>query len=118
MPKNKEIAQQWFHAFNTHDIELLLSLYDDQAEHYSPKLKLHQPESRGIIKGKTALRTWWTDAFSRLPRLTYEPIGITSEDDRFFMEYIRHNPGEDDLRVAELLVLQNGIIIASRVYHS
>jgi hypothetical protein len=33
-----KIAHQWFEAFNQHDLEKLLSLYDENAEHYSPKL--------------------------------------------------------------------------------
>ncbi len=118
MQSHKEIALQWFNAFNKHDIEKLLALYNEHAEHYSPKLKIHQPETNGFIKGKPALRTWWTDAFDRLPNLHYEVIQLTTEDDRVFMEYIRQTPGEADLRVGEILTIKDGEIIASRVYHS
>ncbi|MCA4894989.1 MAG: nuclear transport factor 2 family protein [Cytophagales bacterium] len=82
------IAQNWFAAFNEHDIEKLLLLYDDEASHYSPKLKVRHPETHGLIKGKTALRTWWQDAFLRLPTLKYELIRLTPYEDRIFMEYI------------------------------
>lgn len=34
----KNIATLWFKAFNEHDLENLLELYDDHAEHFSPKL--------------------------------------------------------------------------------
>ncbi len=114
----KHIANQWFEAFNQHDLKKLLSLYDDNAEHYSPKLKLHQPETNGWIKGKAALRNWWADAFNRLPNLHYEVIKLTADDEQIFMEYIRQTPNEPDLRVGEILVIENGKIIASRVYHS
>jgi hypothetical protein len=63
----KDIALLWFEAFNAHNIENLLALYADNAEHYSPKLKVHRPETNGLIRGKSALRVWWTDAFVRLP---------------------------------------------------
>jgi hypothetical protein len=33
------------------------------------------------------------------------------------MEYIRKVPNEDDMLVAEVLEIENGKIIASRVYH-
>jgi hypothetical protein len=33
------IAYRWFEAFNEHDLDKLLALYHEQAEHYSPKLK-------------------------------------------------------------------------------
>ena len=118
MNELKKIATKWFDAFNAHDIEMLLALYDDQAEHYSPKLKVHQPETNGLIKGKHALRDWWTDAFKRLPQLSYELLQLTADGEQIFMEYTRHTPGETDLRVGEVLIIRNEKIIASRVYHS
>jgi len=118
MQSNKQIAIDWFEAFNQHNIEKVLALYDDNAEHYSPKLKVHQPDTNGLIKGKAALRTWWEDAFKRLPSLHYEVIKFTADDEQVFMEYIRSTPNENDLRVGEVLVINNGKIIASRVYHS
>ena len=118
MNETKQIAIQWFDAFNKHDLEALLSLYAEDAKHYSPKLKIHQPETNGLIHGKEALRNWWRDAFTRLPELYYQVIRIMSEDDQIFMEYNRQVPGEDEMRVGELLMIQNGKIISSRVYHS
>ena len=114
----KQIAIDWFKAFNNHDLESLLNLYADDAEHYSPKLKIHQPESNGLIKGKSELRNWWQDAFNRLPNLNYEILKLTADEEQIFMEYIRRTPGEADLRVGEVLVIKDGKIIASRVYHS
>ncbi len=118
MSELKNIAHKWFDAFNVHDIEMLLSLYAENAEHYSPKLKVHQPETNGLIKGKQALRNWWEDAFIRLPHLNYELLHLTADGEQIFMEYIRHTPGEQDLRVGEVLVIRTGKIISSRVYHS
>ena len=113
-----EIAKKWLDAFNGHDVEGILSLYSDQAEHYSPKLKVQQPGTKGLIKGKDALRSWWKDSFDRLPSLQYEIIQLTPFDNRVFMEYLRHVEGEDELRVGEMVIVENGLIVASRVYHS
>jgi len=118
MPTIEQIAHVWFDAFNQHDIELLLDLYHEDAMHYSPKLKIHQPETNGLIKGKSSLRAWWTDAFNRLPELNYQLIQLISNNEQVFMEYIRRTPGEADLQVGEVLVIRDGKIIASRVYHS
>lgn len=112
-----EIAQRWFDAFNQKKLEALLALYDDHAEHFSPKLKVRHPETKGLIKGKSALRAWWSDAFERLPSLNYEVIRLTSQDDRVFMEYIRHVNGEDDLVVGEMLEIVDGLIVKSSVFH-
>jgi hypothetical protein len=85
--------------------------------HYSPKLKLRKPETNGLIKGKNALRDWWQDAFNRLPTLHYKPIHLTADEKQVFIEYIRQVQGENDLAVGEVLQIENGLIIYSRVYH-
>jgi limonene-1,2-epoxide hydrolase len=115
--QNKEIAIKWFAAFNEHNLENLLSLYEDKAEHFSPKLKIRQPETNGLIKGKDALRAWWKDSFDRLPTLNYEVKKLTADEEQVFMEYIRHVNGEEELRVGEVLEIKNEKIIFSRVYH-
>lgn len=111
------IAKLWLAAFNEHHLENLLSLYADDAVHYSPKLKIHQPETNGLIKGKTALRNWWQDAFDRLPELHYRVERLTANSNCVFMEYTRIVPNETELSVAEILILIDGKITASRVYH-
>lgn len=115
--KNLSIAMLWFEAFNQHNLEKLLSLYDDEAEHFSPKLKIRHPETKGLVTGKEALRTWWQDAFDRLPTLHYKVTSLTSNADRVFMEYIRTVANEENMLVAEVLEIKEGRIIASRVYH-
>ncbi len=115
--QNKDIATKWFAAFNEHNLEKILSLYSDIAEHFSPKLKIRQPETKGLIKGKPALRSWWKDSFDRLPTLKYEIKKLTSDDEQVFMEYIRHVDGEEDMNVGEVLEIRAGKIVASRVYH-
>jgi len=117
MHPNESIALQWFEAFNTHNLEQLLSLYDAQAQHFSPKLKVRQPETDGLIQGKDALRAWWQDAFDRIPSLQYQVNTLTANDERVFMEYTRMAEGDPNMLVAEVLEIKNGKIVFSRVYH-
>jgi len=115
--KNLSIAMLWFEAFNAHNLEKLLSLYDDEAEHFSPKLKIRHPETHGLVTGKEAMRSWWKDSFDRLPSLHYKVTSLTSNADRVFMEYIRTVDNEENVLVAEVLEIKDSRIIASRVYH-
>lgn len=115
--KNLGIAKTWLACFNEHNLENLLSLYDEQAIHFSPKLKVHRPETNGLIKGKASLRDWWKDAFQRLPELQYREVSLTADEHRVFMEYTRIVPGEQEMNVAEVLEIENGLIVRSRVYH-
>lgn len=111
------IARAWIAAFNARDLDRLLALYGDDAVHTSPKLRDRQPESKGEIRGKAALRAWWADSYERLPQLRYEERHLTATGDRVFLEYDRVLPGEPTLRVAELFVIRDSLIRESRVFH-
>ena len=111
------IARQWLSAFNEHNLEKLLALYAQDAVHYSPKLKLRHPETNGLIKGKENLHAWWKDAFDRLPTLQYKATSLTANSEQVFMEYVRLVKGEESLLVAEVLEINDNLIVSSRVYH-
>ena len=113
----QSIAFRWIENFNNKDFEKFLALYDDEAQHYSPKLKLKSPETNGLIQGKSAMRTWWQDNFNMQPELQYILKSLTANGDRVFMEYTRQNDSEEDLLVAEVLEVRDNKIIFSRVYH-
>ncbi len=113
----QSIAFRWFENFNNKEIDKLLSLYDEEAQHFSPKLKLHQPETNGLVVGKEAIKVWFNDAFERLPNLHYKVTSLTANSDRVFMEYVRQVENEADMLVAEVLEIKNGKIVFSRVYH-
>ena len=115
--ENKTIATKWMQAFNEHNVERILDLYDENAQHFSPKLKQRKPETRGLIIGKAQMRDWWKDAFERLPSLKYDPVRFTANEEQVFMEYTRLVDGEEPMSVAEVIEIKDGKIVASRVYH-
>ncbi len=114
---NKQIALNWINAFNEHDLKKLLTLYADAAIHFSPKLKLKQPETEGWIMGKPSLEKWWGDAFERIPTLHYELKDLIVQNDQVLMEYLRTAAGDPEMMVAEILEIENNLIVKSRVYH-
>ena len=120
------LAHAWVAAFNRRDLDALLALYADDADHFSPKLRARRPETQGHVRGKAELRAWWADSFARLPGLRYVARRITAASDgageragegRLFLEYDRELPGEETLAVGELFVCRGGRIVESRVYH-
>ncbi len=111
------IAHHWFDAFNEHNLEKLLALYHENACHYSPKLKLQCPETKGLIQGKSALHSWWQNSFDRLPTLQYVPTRYIVDNSAVFMEYMRYVEREEPIAVGEVLEINDGLIVASRVYH-
>lgn len=111
------ITERWFDAFNEHNLEKLLTLYHNEARHYSPKLKTRNPETNGLVIGKDELRSWWKDCFERIPSLRYVPKQFIVDKSAVFMEYTRHVEGEEALLVGEVLEIKDNLIISSRVYH-
>jgi len=116
--ENLTALKNWIESFNSKNLDSLLSLYNNNAEHFSPKLKIRKPETNGLIKGKEQLRNWWKDAFERLPELHYQVNYSIADDKSVFVEYLRTTPGEDDLIVGEVLFFENGLIVKSKVFHS
>ena len=103
------MANDWIKSFNAHDLDKLISLYAEDAIHFSPKLKVRQPETKGWVTDKVA--------FERLPTLQYELINLVVGEQQVVLEYLRKVNGEPDMMVAEFLEIENGLIIKSRVYH-
>ncbi|MCE9574784.1 MAG: nuclear transport factor 2 family protein [Deltaproteobacteria bacterium] len=114
---NRDLGNAWLAAFNARDLDRLVGLYAEDAHHTSPKLRVQRPETGGRIVGQAALRAWWGDAFTRLPGMRYEPLTVTADAARVFLEYDRHVPGEPSYPVAEVFDVVDGRIVASRVYH-
>jgi steroid delta-isomerase-like uncharacterized protein len=115
--KNEDIAKAWLHAFNAHDVDALVALYAEDATHTSPKIRTLHPDTGGKLRGKAALSAWWKDSNARLPNLRYELVALTANEERAFIEYIRHAPEQAPMPVAEVFDIRDGRIIASRVYH-
>lgn len=117
--ENLSIGRAWMAAFNAYDVKSLVSLYAPDATHTSPKIRALHPSTGGKLHGHAQLTAWWEDANRRLPGLRYEETAITANDDRVFIEYLRHAPNEAPMPVAEVFDVRgrDGKIVASRVYH-
>jgi hypothetical protein len=111
------VAQAWLDAFNAHDVDALVALYDDDCTHTSPKIRALHPDTGGKLVGKPALARWWREANARLPSLRYQATAIVAGETTVIIEYVRHAPGEAPLPVAEAFDVRAGRIVASRVYH-
>ena len=114
---NEGVARAWLESFNKYDVDALVALYADDATHTSPKIRALHPESGGKLRGHAELATWWRASNARLPGLRYELTALTANDDRVFIEYLRHAPAEGPMPVAEVFDIRAGKIVASRVYH-
>lgn len=69
-------ADDWAQAWNSHDIEKVLSHFADDVVFTSPVAAQLVDDSNGVIHGKDALRMYWTEGLRRIPDLHFEVVGV------------------------------------------
>ena len=98
------IATNWFASFNKQNVDDLLSLYDDNAEHFSPRLlKIIETKSD---QGKSAMKIGGKVRLTKCLR-TISSIEIR-EEGYCFLEYKRKVDGEAEQIVKEYLQVKDG----------
>ena len=89
-PDPKSYAEQWVRAWNAHDIEAVLDHFADDVVFTSPVAARVVPESGGVVRGKAALRDYWTAALKTLPELHFDVIGVYSGASTLVINYRNH----------------------------
>ena len=77
---NKAFAEQfatdWIDSWNSHDLARVLSHYADDFEMSSPVIRQLVGEPSGILRGKAAVRAYWSKALELIPDLHFELISV------------------------------------------
>ena len=102
-----QFADAWAKAWNAGDVEAVLAHFHDDVEFTSPLAAKVMPASNGTIRGKAALRDYWTTALSTRPGLRFEVLSLCTGVDILVINY-RSEKG--DLR-AELLRFRDGLVV-------
>lgn len=63
-------ADHWIEAWNSHDIQSILSHYVEEVVFFSPVAA--QRVGQGIVVGKEALRSYWSAGLAAQPQLHFE----------------------------------------------
>ncbi len=69
-------ARDWIDAWNSHDLNSILSHYSDQFEMSSPIIIQMAGELSGTLKGKDAVGGYWAKALQLIPDLQFELLSI------------------------------------------
>jgi hypothetical protein len=69
-------AREWIAAWNSHDLERILSHYTEDFEMASPLIIERLGEPSGVLKGKTAIRSYWARGLAAKPPLRFELVGV------------------------------------------
>lgn len=68
----QEFALEWIAAWNSHDLDRVLSHYTEDVEVTSPLVETVLGPGRTTVRGKTALREYWGAALAKYPELHFQ----------------------------------------------
>jgi ketosteroid isomerase-like protein len=80
-------AQEWVDAWNSHDLDRILSHYADDFQMTSPFIVTMMDEPTGTIKGREKVRAYWAKALERLPDLHFDLIEVLASVDSITVYY-------------------------------
>jgi len=80
-------AEKWIKAWNSHDLEEILSHYSEDLEITTPMIRLALGNDTGSLKGKEAVADYWRKALEKLPDLHFELYAVTEGVDSVALYY-------------------------------
>jgi len=105
-PDPEAFAAAWLAAFNAHDLEAVLAHFADDVVFTTPVAVRALPETGGIVRGKDALRRYWTLALERVPDLRFEIDGVYAGIDTLVLNYRNQAGGQ----VCEVLTFDGDLV--------
>jgi hypothetical protein len=111
--------KQWINAWNSKDTDVILSLYSDNIEFSSPKIKkLFSDYKTNIIKDKDNLKRYFSIGLKKFPNLIFEPINFVTKDNIIILEYLAYPNDQVKWNVLEKFEFdESGKVIKSSVYY-
>lgn len=83
----RHFAEEWIAAWNTHDVEGILSHYTDDVEYASPMATRIPGNTTGIFSGMETLRHYFTTALEAFPNLHFTLIDVYTGANSLVISY-------------------------------
>jgi ketosteroid isomerase-like protein len=100
-------SAHWVQAWNARDVEAVLEHFHDDVVFTSPVAARLFPETAGVVRGKAALRRYWTEAVQRIPNLRFTVEGVYQGIDTIVIAYRNQDGG----LVNEVLRFRGDLVI-------
>ena len=95
----QRLATEWIAAWNSHDLDRILSHYTDDFEMNSPRIVEYMNEPSGRLTGKEKVRAFWAVGLLRNPDLHFTLSGVYAGASSVAIHY----RNEKGLGVSEVL---------------
>ena len=86
----RRFAGDWIDAWNRHDPDAVLSHYAEDFEFSSPLIVDMVGEPSSTLKGKAAVRAYWTTGLQRIPDLHFQLLDVLTGIDQVTLYYQGH----------------------------
>jgi ketosteroid isomerase-like protein len=107
-------AEEWYAAWNAHDLDAILSHYADDVEFTSPFIVAINDDPSGTLRGKDQLRAYFERGLERYPDLRFEPLDLHVGVDSVTLTYI----SVEERRAAEVMTLDsNGRVVRVQAHY-
>ncbi|MBK6659697.1 MAG: nuclear transport factor 2 family protein [Proteobacteria bacterium] len=83
----EHFAKEWIAAWNSHDLERILSHYRDDFVMASPRIAVIAGEASGILQGKDAVGAYWAKALALMPDLHFTLLACFVGADSVALHY-------------------------------
>ena len=107
IPEPLAYSAAWAEAWNAHDIEAVLAHFHDDVVFTSPTAARVVPSSGGVVRGKQALREYWTEGLRLVPDLHFTVERVFAGVGVLVITYRNQGGGLVD----EVLVFADGLVV-------
>ena len=107
------LVRAWLEAWNVHDVEAVLAGVAEDVVFTSPTAAVVVPASGGVVRGREALRAYWTAGLALVPDLRFEVVAVFAGVDSVV---IQHRTQRGRL-VCEVLRLRDGLVVEGHAAH-
>ena len=113
----EHIFSAWDEALGAKDLDAAMALYQPDATLESPLVCYLLGTDQGIVRGRSALRPFVAEVFSRQsPQRKRYRTGYLTDGTRLTWEYPRDSPEGGQLDIVEVMEIRDGLIQHHRVY--
>lgn len=103
----RSFVAQWVTDWNAHDLDSLLGHFAEDVVFTSPAAARLIASSGGVVRGKAALREYWTEGLRRIPDLRFEVVASYVGVDTLVINYSNQRGG----LVNEVLVFDGALVV-------
>jgi hypothetical protein len=100
-------AAQWLDAWNEPDLEALMAHFADRVVFSSPIAAQILDDSDGVVRGKEALRSYWSEGIRRNPDLHFELDSLYVGIDTLVIRY----RNQKSMLVCEVLTFDGPLVV-------